>query len=124
MYDSAQSPLRRCAVRYTLRHRAIPIFMAMLPETGRAFSVATPGLPPGKVLVVDDERANVEVLTRMMRREGYEVISASNGELALEAVARYRPDLVLMDVNMPVVNGFEACRQLKRETATRLLPVI
>jgi len=98
--------------------------MAMLPETGRAFSVATPGLPPGKVLVVDDERANVEVLTRMMRREGYEVISASNGELALEAVARYRPDLVLMDVNMPVVNGFEACRQLKRETATRLLPVI
>ena len=59
-----------------------------------------------------------------MRREGYEVISASNGQLALEAVARERPDVVLMDVNMPVVNGFEACRQLKREPATRLLPVI
>ncbi|HEX3644823.1 MAG TPA: HD domain-containing phosphohydrolase [Vicinamibacterales bacterium] len=98
--------------------------MAMLPERGRVPSMATSGLPSGKVLVVDDERANIEVLTRMMTREGYEVISASNGELALAAVARYRPDLVLMDVNMPVVNGFEACRQLKRETATRLLPVI
>jgi putative two-component system response regulator len=98
--------------------------MAMLPERGRVPSMATSGLPSGKVLVVDDERANIEVLTRMMTREGYEVISASNGELALAAVARYRPDLVLMDVNMPVLNGFEACRQLKRETATRLLPVI
>ena len=98
--------------------------MAMLPVSGAAVSGATHGLPAGKVLVVDDERANVEVLTRMMRREGYEVISASNGQLALEAVARERPDVVLMDVNMPVVNGFEACRQLKREPATRLLPVI
>ena len=96
----------------------------MLTEGGPAGSGATHGLPPGKVLVVDDERANVEVLTRMMKREGYEVISASNGQLALEAVARERPDVVLMDVNMPVVNGFEVCRQLKRETATRLLPVI
>jgi putative two-component system response regulator len=96
----------------------------MLIEGGPAASGATHGLAAGKVLVVDDERANVDVLTRMMKREGYEVISASNGQLALEAVARERPDLVLMDVNMPVVNGFEACRQLKRETATRLLPVI
>jgi putative two-component system response regulator len=96
----------------------------MLPEREPAVSGATHGLPAGKVLVVDDERANVEVLTRMMRREGYEVISASNGQLALDAVVRDRPDLVLMDVNMPVLNGFDACRQLKRETATRLLPVI
>jgi putative two-component system response regulator len=76
------------------------------------------------VLVVDDERANVELLTRLMTREGYQVVSALNGALALDAVARERPDVVLMDVNMPGVDGFEACRRLKRDAATRLLPVI
>ena len=78
----------------------------------------------GKILVVDDERANRDVLTRMMRGEGYEVISAANGELALAAAAAERPDVVLMDVNMPVMNGYEACRSLKLDRATRLLPVI
>src|ERR1700722_12227191 len=59
-----------------------------------------------------------------MAREGYDVVRAANGEPALVAVARERPDIVLMDVNMPEVNGFDVCRQLKRDAATRLLPVI
>ena len=83
-----------------------------------------PDVTPGKVLVVDDERANVELLTRLMTREGYRVVSALNGALALDAVQRERPDVVLMDVNMPGVDGFEACRRLKLDAATRLLPVI
>lgn len=83
-----------------------------------------PGVTAGKVLVVDDERTNVELLTRLMTREGYRVVSAENGALALDAVRRERPDVVLMDVNMPGVDGFEACRRLKRDAATRLLPVI
>jgi putative two-component system response regulator len=78
----------------------------------------------GKILVVDDEPSNIDLLTRVMVREGYDVVSAANGELALVAVARERPDIVLMDVNMPEVNGFDVCRQLKRDAATRLLPVI
>ena len=78
----------------------------------------------GTVLIVDDERPNVDVLSRVMIRDGYRVISAANGALALEAVTREQPDVVLMDVNMPEVDGFEACRQLKQHPATRLLPVI
>ena len=83
-----------------------------------------PDVTPGKVLVVDDDRSNVELLTRLMTREGYRVVSALNGALALDAVERERPDVVLMDVNMPGVDGFEACRRLKGDAATRLLPVI
>ena len=78
----------------------------------------------GKILVVDDEPANVEVMRRLMMRRGYEVLSAPNGELALESVARERPDIVLLDVNMPRIDGFEVCRRLKSSSATRLIPVI
>jgi putative two-component system response regulator len=78
----------------------------------------------GRVLIVDDERLNVDVLSRVLRRDGYEVISAPNGALAIEAVGREHPDVVLMDINMPGVGGLEACRQIKGHPATRLLPVI
>jgi putative two-component system response regulator len=84
----------------------------------------TSAAAPATVLVVDDESANISVLTRMMKREGYRVVSAFNGQLALDAVVRERPDVVLLDVNMPDMDGFEACRRLKRDAATRLLPVI
>src|SRR5882672_10831907 len=78
----------------------------------------------GKILVVDDEPQNVEVLRRLMIRLGYEVLTASNGDLALQAVVRDRPDLVLLDVNMPGIDGVEVCRRLKADPATRLLPVV
>jgi putative two-component system response regulator len=78
----------------------------------------------GKILVVDDERQNVEVLRRLMTRLGYEVLTAADGESALESVVRDRPDLILLDVNMPGIDGFEVCRRLKADTATRLIPVV
>jgi putative two-component system response regulator len=78
----------------------------------------------GKVLIVDDEPANVDLLRRVMAHDGYQVVSASNGAMALDAVRREQPDVVLMDVNMPEVDGIEACRQLKQHPATRLLPVV
>ena len=61
----------------------------------------------GKILVVDDESQNVEVLRRLMTRLGYEVLTAADGESALHSVMRDRPDLVLLDVNMPGIDGFE-----------------
>jgi putative two-component system response regulator len=79
---------------------------------------------PGKILVVDDQAQNVEVLRRLMTRLGYEVLTASDGESALQAVRRDRPDLVLLDVNMPGIDGFEVCRRLKSDPTTRLLPVM
>ena len=59
----------------------------------------------GKILVVDDDPAIVAVFSRLMTRLGYEVLTASNGELALQSVTRDRPDLVLLDVNMPGIDG-------------------
>jgi putative two-component system response regulator len=81
-------------------------------------------LTPGTVLVADDEPANLTLLSRQMHRLGYEVLTASNGRMALEALQGHRPDLVLLDVDMPELNGFEVCRRIKRNPETRLLPVI
>src|SRR5205809_808228 len=78
----------------------------------------------GKILVVDDESQNVEVLRRLMTRLGYDVRTASNGESALDSVVRDPPDLILLDVNMPGINGIEVCRRLKADPATRLIPVV
>jgi DNA-binding response OmpR family regulator len=77
-----------------------------------------------KILVVDDESQNVEVLRRLMTRLGYEVLTAADGESALHSVVRDRPDLVLLDVNIPGIDGFEVCRRLKADAATRLIPVV
>jgi DNA-binding response OmpR family regulator len=78
----------------------------------------------GRILIVDDESQNVEVLRRLMTRLGYDVLTASDGESALESVVRDRPDLVLLDVNMPGIDGVEVCRRLKADPATRLIPVV
>jgi putative two-component system response regulator len=78
----------------------------------------------GRILVVDDYEANLNVLARLLDRDGYVVYKASNGLDALTIVAREQPDLVLLDVIMPQLNGFEVCRELKRQASTRLIPVV
>jgi putative two-component system response regulator len=78
----------------------------------------------GRILVVDDEATNVEVIGRLMRRLGYEVLTAASGESALQSIARDQPDLVLLDVNMSGIDGFEVCRRIKSDKRTRLIPVV
>ena len=78
----------------------------------------------GKVLVVDDEAANVKLLNSLLTREGYTVVTASDGEEALAMVASAHPDLVLMDVLMPKLSGYDVCESIKRNPATRLTPVV
>ena len=77
-----------------------------------------------RVLVVDDDERNVVLLTVKMEREGYEVDSVSNGVDALERVRTFKPDLILMDVMMPRMNGYEVLRVLKGDEKTRFIPVI
>lgn len=76
------------------------------------------------ILVVDDLPANTRVLESLLVRDGYRVTTAENGEEALAAVAKDRPDLVLLDILMPKVDGYEVCRRLKSDPATRLVPVV
>jgi cyclic di-GMP phosphodiesterase len=78
----------------------------------------------GRILVVDDEPSNVRLLTRLLAQDGHIVSTACDGQEALDLVARDPPDLVLMDVMMPCLNGFDACREMKRHPATRLMPVV
>jgi putative two-component system response regulator len=85
---------------------------------------AGPAPQTGKVLIVDDVSANVDLLKTLLTREGYTVVTASDGEQALEMVAREHPDLVLMDVLMPKLSGYEVCERIKQNKATRLTPVV
>src|SRR2546428_1015794 len=78
----------------------------------------------GKILVVDDDAANRVLLEECLVAEGLEVITADDGRSSLEEFARLKPDLVLLDVNMPFLDGFEVCRRLKSNPETRLTPVV
>ena len=77
-----------------------------------------------KILVVDDSRTALFMVTTILRKERYELVTASDGEQALEMAASERPDLILMDVIMPRKTGFEACRELKGRADTRDIPII
>ena len=76
-----------------------------------------------QILVVDDDPMIVDVLTRFLSREGYSVVSARNGVEALERVEQAQPDLILLDVTMPQMDGFTVCRQLKDDENTALIPI-
>lgn len=76
------------------------------------------------VLIVDDEAVNRELLEEVLRAEGLDTVEALDGHRVVECVARCNPDIVLLDVKMPVVDGFEVCRRLKSNDETRLTPVI
>ncbi len=78
----------------------------------------------GHILAVDDTPASLKLLTDILKEEGYEVRSAISGELALHSAVRNPPDLVLLDIRMPEMDGYEVCRQLKANSETRDVPVI
>ena len=78
----------------------------------------------GSILAVDDTPASLKLLTDILKAEGYKVRSAISGELALRAAASHPPGLVLLDINMPGMNGFEVCQRLKELPETRDAPVI
>ncbi len=78
----------------------------------------------GKILVVDDTPASLKLLTELLKTEGYEVRSAISGELALYAANNNPPELILLDIRMPLMDGFEVCRRLKAQPKTRDVPII
>jgi two-component system alkaline phosphatase synthesis response regulator PhoP len=77
-----------------------------------------------KILLVDDDIDFVEITKSQLRKGSYDVEVAYNGEECLEKVKKGKPDLIIMDVMMPVVNGYEACEILKSDERTKSIPVI
>ena len=82
------------------------------------------GLPAPRILIVDDVPRNVQLLASLLAREGYQLVAAVDGAQALESIREELPDLVLLDVMMPGMDGFEVCRHLKQDPATAEIPVI
>jgi adenylate cyclase len=80
--------------------------------------------PRGDVLIVDDNPANLSLLSAMLVERGYEVRAAINGAMALKAANAAPPDVILLDVSMPEMDGYEVCRRLKADDLTRAIPII
>ncbi len=81
-------------------------------------------MAPPSVLIIEDERALVDVLTYNFKNEGYEVHSASDGQAGLRRAQSLLPDLVILDLMLPIMEGLEVCRQLKGDPRTRDIPVL
>ncbi len=77
-----------------------------------------------KILVVDDEQDILELVRHSLNKEGFDVHIAVNGQQAIEKAKQILPDLILMDVMMPVMDGMEACRQLKEDPTTNHISII
>ena len=77
-----------------------------------------------KILIVDDEPFNVDYLEQELEDLGYATVSAYNGREALDKVAQERPDLILLDIMMPVMDRLTVCRLLKGDDETRLIPIV
>ena len=78
----------------------------------------------GTILVADDQAANRDLMEELLTAQGYKVITVRDGASALEELSRSEVDLVLLDVMMPRLNGFEACEQIKSNPKTYLIPVV
>ena len=77
-----------------------------------------------KILIVEDNEMNRDMLSRRLIRRGYQIVMAVDGEQGVAAAKSECPDLILMDMSLPVVDGWEATRRLKAEPSTRAIPVI
>ncbi len=82
------------------------------------------GASKGDILIVDDTLANLRVLSSMLTEQRYKVRGVSNGPMALTVARSATPDLILLDINMPDMDGYEVCRHLKEEQKTREIPII
>jgi len=103
----------RCACRPWLREK----------ENARPLTEVFPTAMP-KILLVEDNEMNRDMLSRRLRRKGYVVAMALDGQSGLEMSRTEAPDLILMDIGLPVLDGWEATRRLKADPATRHIPVI
>jgi two-component system cell cycle response regulator DivK len=77
-----------------------------------------------RILVVEDQEDNRQIIRDLLSATDYEIMEAESGEQALDAVAKQRPDLILMDIQLPGIDGYEATRRIKADPALRSIPII
>ena len=77
-----------------------------------------------RILVVEDHADNRQIIRDMLAPTDYEITEAENGEEALAAIAKQRPDLILMDIQLPIIDGYAAARRIKADPALRTIPII
>jgi two-component system cell cycle response regulator DivK len=77
-----------------------------------------------RILLVEDNEMNRDMLSRRLERRGYEILCATDGQSGVDAAASSTPDLILMDMSLPVIDGWEATRRIKSNPATSTIPVI
>ena len=77
-----------------------------------------------RILVVEDQEDNRQILRDMLAPTDYEIAEAENGEAALTAIAKQRPDLILMDIQLPIMDGYTATRKIKADPALQSIPII
>ena len=77
-----------------------------------------------RILVIEDQADNRQILRDLLTNANFEVIEAEDGEAGLAAASAHRPDLILMDIQLPILDGYEATRRLKADTGLRTIPVI
>jgi signal transduction histidine kinase/ActR/RegA family two-component response regulator len=121
---SVHSDGPRMGSRFTVRLPALPESVT-LDEAPRPVPQATPELRvPRRVLVVDDNTDNAELLKILLEQEGHETFMAHDGVEGLAAAERLRPDVVLMDLGLPRIDGFDACRRIREQTWGKQILVI
>lgn len=98
--------------------------MRIRRELERPMTVKPDSLPPSKILIADDNHQNCELLDAYLADEGYEMTVAYDGKQALQKVTDVQPDLILLDIMMPKLSGYEVCQQLKRDPSTRGIPIL
>jgi CheY-like chemotaxis protein len=108
--------VRRCQVC------GFPVEAGLVLESTEALGLPSP--PDVKILCVDDDPIIVQLIGDILRFHGYTVLTAGDGPTALETAARERPALILLDIMMPGMDGFEVCRRLKTDPALKAIPVI
>ena len=85
--------------------------------------MATEQAPP-KILIVEDKQDNIDLISYFLKPQNYEIQVAMDGETAIEMVTKSPPDIILLDIMLPKMNGFEVCERVKKDPRTRFIPVI
>jgi two-component system cell cycle response regulator DivK len=117
-YESVDHLLKRAA------HSPFPCLYSGPTDRRRAALLEDPNSPMPKILLVEDQEMNRDMLSRRLKKRGYEVLIAVDGAEGLEKARSEAPELILMDMSLPVIDGWEATRQLKADEATRNIPVV